>query len=88
MRGCRGGLKLSSTSHNTWTSKVTLCLYVLQEVLGIDITRGGWLEELRRWYQEYAKDTTISDQIMIDRRQVVGGCYYPRVAVAALFLQP
>ena len=83
-----GGLKLSSTSHNTWTSKVTLCLYVLQEVLGIDITRGGWLEELRRWYQEYAKDTTISDQIMIDRRQVVGGCYYPRVAVAALFLQP
>ena len=57
-------------------------------MLGIDITRGGWLEELRRWYQEYAKDTTISDQIMIDRRQVVGGCYYPRVAVAALFLQP
>ena len=81
-----GGLKLSSTSNNTWTSKVALSLYVLQNVLGFDIHTGRMLEELRRWCQVYAKRTTISDQILVNRREVIGGCYYPRSATMAFWL--
>lgn len=81
-----GGLKLSSTSNNTWTSKAALCLYVLQTVLGMDVQGGRLLSELRNWCQVYAKRTTISDQIMINRREVIGGCYYPRAVTMAFWL--
>ena len=81
-----GGLKLSSTSNNSWTSKVALSLYVLQNVLGFDIHMGQILEEFRRWCQVYAKRTTISDQILVSRREVIGGCYYPRAVTMAFWL--
>ena len=81
-----GGLMLSSTSHNSWTSKVILCLYVLKRVLGVEIDRDGILQELTAWCQVYARATTISDQILVNKRQVIGGCYYPRAVTAALWL--
>lgn len=80
-----GGLRLSSTSANTWPSKVTLTLFVLKRILGITVPESTE-RELLAWAQVSAADCTISDQIRSDTGTAIGGHYYPRIVTAASWL--
>ena len=80
-----GGLRLSSTSRNTWVSKVILTIFAMEQVLSIDLP-SSLVREVIHWVQVSARETTISDQILCDTRQVVGGPYYPRIVTSALWL--
>lgn len=81
-----GGLRLSSTSKNTWPSKGILTIYVMEEVLGVDVPKEV-VENVFTWAQIRAKNTTIADQIMSDTGEVVGGVYYPRIVTSALWIE-
>lgn len=80
-----GGLRLSSTSRNTWPSKAVLTAYAMEQALGLTLPQ-GMVEEIIGWAQVSAREVTISDQVLCDTRQVVGGPYYPRIVTAALWL--
>lgn len=81
-----GGLHLSGTSQNTWVSKAALTLFVMQHVLGVDVP-ARVIEALRVWCQEYARETTVSDQILLNQQRVIGGLYYPRAVTLALYVK-
>lgn len=80
-----GGLRLSSTSNITWTSKAALTLFVMETVMGLSVAE-SLTEELVYWAQISARDKTISDQIHADSGKVIGGMYYPRIAAAAVWI--
>ena len=80
-----GGLRLSSTSRNTWPSKSVLTTYVMEKVLGLTLPQ-GMVDEIIGWAQVSAREVTISDQILCDTRQIIGAPYYPRIVTAALWL--
>lgn len=82
-----GGLRLSSTSRNTWPSKAVLTVYAMERVLGLTMPE-GLVQEIIGWAQVSGREKTIGDQIHCDTREQVGGPYYPRIVTAALWLQP
>lgn len=79
-----GGWRLSSTSRNSWLSKIYLCQYVAQTVFGLpeDVTADeahlGWLMRPDNAYFAW------SDQML--EGQAVGSRYYPRGVTAWLWL--
>ncbi|MFW5899171.1 MAG: glycoside hydrolase family 52 protein, partial [Jiangellaceae bacterium] len=85
-----GALRLSSGSNNSWPSKGVLCVYVMEQVLGIDVDREypSLMREMLHWAQIAAGERTISDQMNTDSRTVRGGSYYPRMVTSALWLRP
>ena len=78
-----GGLRLSSTSRNTWLSKVMLVIYVMENVLGVEVP-SDMENRLIDWCQISCKDCTISDQLFCDTQEIIGGPYYPRMAISAI----
>jgi hypothetical protein len=84
-----GGLRLSSTSTNTWISKSILCEFVMDELFEIRVSAvyPTILRELAHWAAISAMATTISDQIQSDTRTVVGASYYPRAITASLWVK-
>lgn len=79
------GLRLSSTSKNTWPSKSVLTLYVAETVLVMNVP-SSLISETIGWAQVSAAKSTISDQIIADTREVIGAPYYPRIVTAVLWL--
>ena len=82
-----GGWKLSSTSSNSWLSKIYLCQFVARRVLGLDseaITARAdaanalWLTDPQNSYFAW------SDQMVAGK--AVGSRYYPRGVTAILWL--
>jgi len=82
-----GGWKLSSTSDNSWLSKIYLCQFVAREILGMEWDEKGnladeahveWLLDERNAYFSW------SDQILAG--VAVGSKYYPRGVTSALWL--
>lgn len=82
-----GGWKLSSTSDNSWLSKIYLCQYVARHVLGVhgdhvtataDAAHVEWLTAPRNAYWAW------SDQMVAGT--AVGSKYYPRGVTATLWL--
>ena len=82
-----GGWKLSSTSNNSWLSKIYLCQFVARRILRVggkhvaetpDGVHAGWLLDERNSYYAW------SDQILSGR--AVGSRYYPRGVTAILWL--
>ena len=82
-----GGWKLSSTSVNSWLSKIYLCQFVARKILGLpwgeqgrkaDAAHVGWLThpELSYW--------SWSDQIVAGK--IEGSKYYPRGVTSILWL--
>jgi len=84
-----GGLLLSSSSANTWPSKVALVL-----------ASAGWLEnkpvrsmapdacnQLASWMQNSASTLTVSDQVDVSTGKVIGGSYYPRLVTIYALLR-
>ncbi len=82
------GLRLSSTSTNTWPSKSVLCIHVMEELCGIDVGKDHpWiLRELLHWTQVSAAKSTISDQIDSEKRTVIGAFWYPRIVTSAVWV--
>ncbi|WP_058302295.1 glycoside hydrolase family 52 protein [Gorillibacterium timonense] len=82
-----GGWKLSSTSNNSWLSKIYLCQFIARHLLGFHWEAAGaaadrahvkWLthESLSVW--------SWSDQIIAG--EIAGSKYYPRGVTAILWL--
>ena len=83
-----GGWKLSSTSINSWLSKIYLCQYVARDILGMDgdsITKHAdrahvdWLLESQNAYWAWG------DQIYAG--EMKGSKYYPRGVTSCLWMQ-
>jgi hypothetical protein len=83
-----GGLLLSSGSPMSWPSKAFLVVYVLEQVLDIDVaqTLPSVLRELAHWLQVSAAEKTVSDQMIVRERRAHAGSYYPRMVTSAAFL--
>ncbi|UQZ37243.1 beta-xylosidase [Paenibacillus sp. PK3_47] len=82
-----GGWKISSTSNNSWLSKIYLCQFIARQILGREWDESGhaadrahadWLThpELSIW--------SWSDQIISG--EITGSKYYPRGVTAILWL--
>jgi len=83
-----GGWKLSSTSNNSWLSKIYLCQFIARKILGIqweqqgakaDAAHVNWLLHPEKSYWCW------SDQIIAGVPE--GSKYYPRGVTAALWLE-
>jgi xylan 1,4-beta-xylosidase len=80
-----GGWKISSTSENSWLSKVYLCQFVAETILGIkpsaeaDKAHAAWLLDEKNHYWAW------SDQILAGK--AIGSKYYPRGVTAILWLR-
>lgn len=79
-----GGWRLSSTSQNSWLSKIYLCQFVAERVLGkapdttADAAHVDWLVREENGYFAW------SDQMLAGK--AVGSRYYPRGVTSALWL--
>ena len=82
-----GGWKLSSTSDNSWLSKIYLCQFVAREILGID--NPAVSERADAAHVDWLMDTEYSyfawsDQMVAGR--AMASRYYPRGVTAILWL--
>jgi hypothetical protein len=79
-----GGWKISSTSDNSWLSKVYLCQFVAETILGVapseaaDKAHAAWLLDPRNTYWAW------SDQMLSGEAK--GSKYYPRGVTSILWL--
>ncbi len=83
-----GGWRLSSTSHNSWLSKIYLCQFAARQILGVqgdkvtaraDAAHADWLTDSDNAYWAW------SDQMVSGK--AVGSRYYPRGVTAILWLE-
>ena len=83
-----GGWKISSTSDNSWLSKIYICQFVARQICGrewgaaerrADAAHVGWLVDPQNAYWSW------SDQIVAGVAK--GSKYYPRGVTAALWLE-
>ncbi|WP_437963621.1 glycoside hydrolase family 52 protein [Sorangium sp. So ce260] len=80
-----GGWKLSSSSDNSWASKIALCQHVARAILKADLPDAERHEEAHvRWQIEGSGYWAYSDQMQ--RGVPVGSRYYPRGVTAILWL--
>lgn len=81
-----GGFKLSSSSDNTWMSKIFLCQFVAETVLGVPLTdafdtaHAGWQRD------GACRDWAFTDQVRSSDGADLGSRYYPRGVTAVLWL--
>jgi hypothetical protein len=80
-----GAWKLSSTSNNSWLSKIYLCQHVAERLFGIedpeaDLAHWNWLMAPQNVYYAW------SDQMLSGT--AVGSRYYPRGVTSVLWTQP
>jgi hypothetical protein len=79
-----GGWKLSSTSRNSWLSKIYLCQYVAREILHMQV--GSQSDEAHmRWLQHPQMSYWCWSDQMIEG-VAKGSKYYPRGVTAILWL--
>ena len=81
------GWKMSSTSINSWQSKIFLCQHVARKILGFDFGE----EEIKHdrahadWWRIGAAPYAVIDQIL-EGKTSGGGCIYPRGVTNILWL--
>jgi Glycosyl hydrolase family 52. len=81
-----GGFKISSTSQNTWMSKIFLSQFVAETVLGLppvpeaDATHARWQRE------GDCRDYAFTDQVRSTDGKDLGSRFYPRGVTAILWL--
>ncbi len=78
------GWKLSSTSGNSWLSKIFLCQVVAERVFGLAPAQASHAAHWR-WQVEGSKDWAMTDQCLDG--VACGSRYYPRCVTADLWLQ-
>jgi hypothetical protein len=87
-----GGIKLSSTSNNSWMSKIAIFQYVARAVLRLEEADPRIAQILRkadsahvRWQTDGSGYWACSDQFVNGQAQ--GSRYYPRIITSALWLE-
>jgi hypothetical protein len=83
-----GGWKLSSTSRNTWLSKIFLNQYIAEEILGV---RGEATERdavHARWQRVGSAQWGATDQVDSSSGKDLGSRLYPRLVTSILWLHP
>jgi xylan 1,4-beta-xylosidase len=87
-----GGVKLSSTSNNSWMSKIAIVQYVARAILGLQEADPRIDGIMRRadaahvkWQTEGSAIWACSDQFVDGEAK--GSRYYPRIITAALWLE-
>ncbi|WP_150267871.1 glycoside hydrolase family 52 protein [Paenibacillus tepidiphilus] len=83
-----GGWKISSTSNNSWLSKIYLCQFIAREILGLEWDEAG--RKADRAHVEWLTHPQLSvwswsDQIISGL--ITGSKYYPRGVTAILWLE-
>ena len=82
-----GAWKLSSTSHNTWQSKVYLSQFIVERILGIKDERvDGKVDQVHASFQVCgAASQAWTDQLNSATSQALGSTHYPRGVTSALW---
>lgn len=86
-----GGIKLSSTSNNSWMSKICIAIHVSRRVFGLDED-----EEIKqiftaadaahvKWQTDGSSYWACCDQIVSGKAH--GSRYYPRIITSALWME-
>jgi hypothetical protein len=73
-----GGVKISSTSQNTWMSKIFLSQWVAETVLGVRFDGSVDAAHAKWQTQGDARDFAFTDQVQSDNGKDLGSRYYPR----------
>jgi hypothetical protein len=82
-----GGWKLSSTSKNTWMSKIFLNQYVAEKVLGMEDERTRRDAVHARWQRIGSADFAATDQVDSSDGKDLGSRLYPRLVTSILWLK-
>jgi hypothetical protein len=85
-----GGIKLSSTSNNSWMSKISIFMHVSRKVFGLD-RDPGVVEVFRRADAAHVKWQVVGSAYWACSDQIVSGegkasRYYPRIITSALWM--
>ena len=80
-----GGWKLSSTSNNSWPSKIFICQHVAERVFELPPESGSHAAHAS-WQQLGCADWAMTDQCFAGIGK--GSKYYPRGVTAFLWLEP
>ncbi|HRU03488.1 MAG TPA: glycoside hydrolase family 52 protein [Rectinema sp.] len=81
-----GGWKLSSTSNNTWLSKIFLNQYVAEHILGICDDRVSRDAIHASWLKTGSADFAATDQVDSASGKDLGSRLYPRLVTSILWL--
>lgn len=81
-----GGWKLSSTSKNTWLSKIFINQYVAENILGFSGDRIERDAVHVSWQQNGSKDWGATDQVASTDGTDLGSRLYPRLVSAIVWL--
>ncbi|MDP4089640.1 MAG: glycoside hydrolase family 52 protein, partial [Bacillota bacterium] len=83
-----GGWKLSSTSKNTWNSKIFLCQYVIKVILHMDFEgEEEWDRVHAVWQQASCSVDGATDQVNSDNGTPRGSRLYPRLVTNILWMK-
>lgn len=78
-------MELSASADNSWASKIHLCQWVAESVLGLlSSTRSDRAHA--DWQRIGAADHAVSDQFRSG--VAMGSLYYPRIVTTLLWLTP
>ncbi len=80
-----GGWRLSESSNNSWISKVFLCQFIAEEILGAKVEQASADSAHAHWWQVGCATNPGIDQIF-DGTQSERGFHYPRCVTSILFL--
>ncbi|MBC8139087.1 MAG: hypothetical protein H8F28_24705 [Fibrella sp.] len=81
-----GGIKISSTSQNTWMSKIFLSQWVAETVFGLRFDVSVDAAHAKWQTQGDCRDFAFTDQVQSDSGKDLGSRYYPRGVTAVLWL--
>ena len=83
-----GGWKLSSTSENTWLSKIFLNQYICEQILDIQPAVDDDCDEAHvSWQKEACDITAATDQVDSRTGEALGSRLYPRLVTAVLWVE-
>jgi hypothetical protein len=85
-----GGIKLSSTSNNSWMSKISIFMHVARRVFQLD-KEPGVVEVFRKADAAHVKWQVVGSAYWACSDQIVSGegkasRYYPRIIASALWM--
>lgn len=84
-----GGWKLSSTSKNTWNSKIFLSQHIVKKILRLDFgdKEIEWDRVHTRWQQISCSEEGPVDQVNSDNGTARGSRLYPRLVTSILWME-
>ncbi len=83
-----GGWKLSSTSKNTWMSKIFINQFIAKEILKIESNKWDEWDKIHAdWQKISCKNWAATDQVRSDTGEDLGSRLYPRLITSILWMK-